>query len=104
MKNHGNIWIYLVIMIVVTNVIRILPVTLIRRRITNQFVRSFLHYVPYVTLAVMTFPAITEATGSPLAGALAFVIGIVGAWFGLGLCAEAIICSVVVLIAEFLVA
>lgn len=89
-------------MIVVTNVIRILPVTLIRRRITNKFVRSFLYYVPYVTLAVMTFPAIVEATSSPLAGALAFVIGILGAWLGLGLFSEAIICCIVVLIAEFL--
>ena len=80
-----NIWLYLLIMIVVTNLIRIIPVALIRKRIKNRFVRSFLYYVPYVTLAVMTFPAIIEATGSPMAGALAFVIGIVGAWLGLGL-------------------
>lgn len=100
MKN--NIWVYLLIMVLVTNFIRILPITLIRKRITNRFVRSFLYYVPYVTLAVMTFPAIIEATGSPLAGALAFVIGIVGAWFGLGLFPEAVICCVVVLIAEWL--
>lgn len=80
-----NIWLYLLTMIVVTNLIRIIPVALIRKRIKNRFVRSFLYYVPYVTLAVMTFPAIIEATGSPMAGALAFVIGIVGAWLGLGL-------------------
>lgn len=94
--------IYLAITITVTNIIRIIPVTLIRKRIENQFIRSFLYYVPYVTLAVMTFPAIMEATGSPIAGALAFVIGIAGAWLGLGLLPEALLCCIVVLIAEFL--
>ncbi len=102
MKGGCNIWLYLLIMIVVTNLIRIIPVVLIRKRITSRFVRSFLYYVPYITLAVMTFPAIIEATGSPLAGALAFVIGIVGAWFGLGLLPEALVCCVVVLIFEFI--
>lgn len=94
--------IYLAITIAVTNIIRIIPVTLIRKRIENLFIRSFLYYVPYVTLAVMTFPAIMEATGSPIAGALAFVIGIAGAWLGLGLLPEALLCCIVVLIAEFL--
>lgn len=102
MEKH-NVYIYLLLMILVTNLLRILPVTLIRKRITNRFVRSFLYYVPYVTLAVMTFPAIMEATQSPLAGAIAFVIGIVGAWLGLGLLPEAVLCCVVVLAAEFLV-
>lgn len=88
-------WIYLATMIVVVNLIRILPVTLIRGRINNRFVRSFLYYVPYVTLAVMTFPAIVEATETPLAGIIALLVGIVAAWCGLGLFPVAIICSVV---------
>lgn len=92
--------IYLLTMVLVVNLIRILPVTIIRGRIRNRFVRSFLYYVPYVTLAVMTFPAIIEATQSPLAGLLALIIGIVAAWFGLGLFPVAIICSLVVFITE----
>ena len=67
----NNLWIYIFIMIVVTNLIRIIPPLLIRGQIRNTFLRSFLYYVPYVTLAVMTFPAITEATSSPVAGAIA---------------------------------
>ena len=59
--NH-NIYIYILIMAGVSYAIRVLPLTLIRKQIKNQFVQSFLYYVPYVTLAVMTFPAITEAT------------------------------------------
>jgi len=87
--------IYLGIMVVMTNLIRVLPVTLIRGKIRNTFIRSFLYYVPYVTLAVMTFPAIAETTSSPLPGILALVIGIIAAWRGLGLFPVAIICCVI---------
>lgn len=60
-----DIYIYLLLMSAVTLAIRIVPLTLIRGQIQNPFLRSFLFYVPYVTLAVMTFPAITEATQTP---------------------------------------
>ncbi len=96
-----NKYAYLLIMIAVIALIRILPVTLIRRQIKNRFIRSFLYYVPYVTLSVMTFPAIVEATNSPIAGAIALVCGIVAAWFGLGLFPVSIICCLVVFVAEF---
>ena len=69
-----NIYIYIAIMAGVSFLIRTLPLTLIRKPITNRFLRSFLFYVPYVTLAVMTFPAIVQATQSPIAGALALVL------------------------------
>ena len=90
-------------MVLVTNLIRILPVTVVRKKIKNRFLRSFLYYVPYVTLAVMTVPAIIDATGSPLAGALALIGGIVAAWFGLGLFPVALVCCVVVLLAGLLI-
>lgn len=92
----------ILLMVLVTNVIRILPVTLIRRRITNPFLCSFLYYVPYVTLAVMTFPAIVTATSSLLAGSLALVLGAVAAWRGWGLFPVAILCCVVVFVVEYL--
>ena len=95
---ENNLLIYLLLMVLVTNLIRILPVTLVRKKIKNRFLRSFLYYVPYVTLAVMTVPAIIDATGSPLAGALALVGGIIAAWFGLGLFPVALICCLVVLV------
>lgn len=101
MEKHSII-IYIIATVIVTNLIRIVPVTLIRKRINNQYIRSFLYYVPYVTLAVMTFPAILDATGSPLAGALAFIIGIIGALLGLGLMWEALLCCVIVLLTEAL--
>ncbi len=65
-------WLYIAVMFAVSYTIRILPLTLIRKPIKNQFIQSFLYYVPYVTLAVMTFPAIVNATQSPIAGAAAW--------------------------------
>ncbi len=97
----GKIWIYLLAMIAVTYLIRVLPLTLIRRPIKNRFIRSFLYYVPYVTLAVMTFPAIVEATAPPLAGFLALGAGIVAALCGANLIWVASICCAVVFVAEF---
>lgn len=98
----GNVYIYLLVMAGVTYAVRVLPLTLIRRRITNQFLRSFLYYVPYVTLAVMTFPAILDATQTPIAGALALVVGILLAWFGASLFKVSIACCAVVFVAEFI--
>ena len=66
-----NVYLYILGMWAVSYLIRTLPLTLIRREITNRTIRSFLYYVPYVTLAVMTFPAILSATQSPVSGALA---------------------------------
>ena len=80
---------------VTTNLIRILPMVLIKGRIQNVFLRSFLYYVPYVTLAVMTFPAIVESTMSPYAGLAALLIGLVAAWRRLGLFPVACICCAV---------
>lgn len=94
--------IYILIMAATTFLIRVLPLTLIRKQITNRFLRSFLYYVPYVTLAVMTFPAITAATGVPTAGIAALVLGIIAAWCGLSLFNVSIICCVVVFILELI--
>ena len=85
-------------MVLVTNLIRILPVVLIRKPVRSRFVRSFLYYVPYVTLAVMTVPAIINATGSPLAGTVALIAGIAASWCGLGLLPVAVICCLAVLV------
>lgn len=86
---------------IVSYLIRVLPLTLIRKPIKNRFIRSFLYYVPYITLAVMTFPAIVEATQSPVAGIIALVIGILLSYFGAGLFPVACACCAVVFAAEF---
>ena len=100
---RNNVYIYILVLTAVTYLIRVLPLTLIRREIKNVFLRSFLHYVPYVTLAVMTFPSIVNATESPLAGVLALLAGIIAAWFGAGLFPVSVLCCVVVFITEWIV-
>lgn len=73
---------YIIVMALVTYAIRVLPLTLIRRQIKQPLVRSFLFYVPYVTLAVMTFPAILSATSSTLSAALGLLCAIFWAYRG----------------------
>ena len=97
-----RVWASIFVMAAVTIAIRVIPVTLMRKPVKSRFIRSFLTYVPYVTLAVMTFPAIVEATDSPLAGAAALVVGIVLAWLGAGLPVVAAACSVVAFVLALL--
>ena len=85
---------------IVSYLIRVLPLTLIRKPIKNRFIRSFLYYVPYITLAVMTFPAIVDATQSPIAGIIALAIGIILSYVGLGLFPVACACCAVVFVIE----
>lgn len=96
----SEIYTYIFVMGAVTLAIRILPLTLIRTEIKNVKVRSFLYYVPYVTLAVMTFPAIIHATQSEISGALALLIGIAAAFFGASLFQVSVLCCAVVFISE----
>ena len=98
-----NPYVYIIGMWFITAIIRILPLLVLRRPIKNRFLRSFFHYVPYVTLAVMTFPAIVNATNSPLAGAAALVAGIVLAWIGANMITVSAACCVVVLVLELIV-
>ena len=95
-----NIYIYIACMAGVTFLIRVLPLTLIRKEIKNKTLRSFLYYVPYVTLAVMTFPAILHATQSPIAAAVALVAAILLAWFGRSLFFVAVSSCLIVFLLE----
>ena len=103
MINNNNIYIYLAVMAIVIYFIRVLPLTIFRREIKNRFLRSFLYYVPYITLAVMTFPAMIDATRSPTAGAAALILGIALSWIGLGLFPVAVSCCLIVFILELLI-
>lgn len=102
MTPNLNIYISILTAFAVSYLIRVLPLTLIRKPIKNRFIKSFLFYVPYVTLSVMTFPAIVEATQSPIAGIIALVVGIIISFFGAGLFPVACVCCAVVFIAEMI--
>lgn len=89
--------------IITTNLIRVLPMILIKGQISNRFLRSFLYYVPYVTLAVMTFPSIIETTMSPVSGIVALIVGIIAAWYRMGLFPVAVICCAIVYLMDSLI-
>lgn len=101
MSNH--FYLYLLSAVVAIYAVRALPLTLIRRDIKSPFIRSFLHYVPYVTLAVMTFPAILSATGSTASAVVGFLAAIIAAYLNGNLFRVAIIACVAVYLAEFFV-
>lgn len=98
-----NNYLYIAVMAAVSYTIRVLPLTLIRKPIRNRFLQSFLYYVPYVTLAVMTFPAIIHATQTPISGAVALIVGAVAAWLGAGLFPVSVLCCVLVFVIELFV-
>ncbi|MBQ8632900.1 MAG: AzlD domain-containing protein [Lachnospiraceae bacterium] len=97
----NNNYIYILIMAGVSFLIRALPMTLFRKQIKSKFIQSFLYYVPYVTLSVMTFPAIVNATQSPVSGVAALVVGILAAWFGADLFKTAVVCCGAVFLLEW---
>ena len=76
-----NFWIYLAVMAGVTYLIRLLPLLLVKEKIKNRFVVSFLYYVPYAVLAAMTVPAIFTSTGSLLSATIGFAVALVLAYF-----------------------
>lgn len=95
-----NIYIYILVMAGVTYLIRLLPLTLIRKDIKSNYIRSFLYYVPYVTLAVMTFPAILSATANIWSAVAGFAAALLLAFCRQSLITVSLVSSACVLIVE----
>ena len=102
--DRQSIVVCILLAIITTNLIRVVPMLLIKGQISNRFLRSFLYYVPYVTLAVMTFPSMTQTTMSPLSGIVALIVGIVAAWRRMGLFPVAAVCCAIVYLMDSLAA
>ena len=96
----NSTYLYIVVMAITVFLIRVLPLTILRKPIKNIYIKSFLYYLPYVTLSIMTFPAIIDATNNPIAGLIALLIGILAAYKDLGLFKVTVICCLTVLIIE----
>lgn len=95
-----NPYIYIFLMAAITYLIRVLPLTLIRKEIKNKTIRSFLYYVPYVTLAVMTFPSILGETQSIFSAIAALIVAMALAWWGKSLFSVSVFSCVTVFILE----
>ena len=91
-----NYWIYLLIMFAVTYLVRVLPLVVFRKKITNRFVRSFLAYIPYAVLAAMTFPAVFFAVDCIPAAEAGVIAAVIVAFKGGSLFTVAASASVVV--------
>ena len=76
---------YLAVMAGVTYLVRLLPMLLVRHRIANRFIRSFLYYVPYTVLTVMTVPGVFYSTSSHISATVGVAVAVVLAYFGKGL-------------------
>ena len=98
-----GIYAYIFTMAAVTYAIRVIPLTLFSKQVNSRFIKSFLYYVPYATLAAMTFPTIIHATQSPVSGLAALIVGIVTALFGWDIFRVAFSCCGVVLLLEFFI-
>lgn len=97
-----SFYIYLLTTAGVTYLVRMLPLVLMKGRITNRFLLSFLHYIPYAVLSVMTIPAIFTATGSLCSAAAGFAVALWLAWRGSSLLTVAAAASAAVLAAELI--
>lgn len=95
-----SVYVYIFAMAAVTYLIRALPLTLIQKDIKNVYIRSFFYYVPYVTLAAMTFPSILYATQSTYSALAAFIVAMALAWFGKGLLQVSVLSCVTVFLVE----
>ncbi len=78
------------VMAITTYIIRAFPMVIFRKRISNVWVRSFLHYVPYAVLSAMTFPAVFDSTGTTGSAVAATVVAVILAYFKRGLLTVAI--------------
>ena len=99
---NNNVWIYILCMAAVTFLIRVIPLTLIRKPINNRFLRSFLYYVPYTVLSVMTFPAILFATSSMISAAVGTAVALLLAFMRRSLLTVAAGSAASVLITELI--
>lgn len=97
----NNIYVYIFVMASVTYLIRMLPLTLIKRQITNNFIKSFLFYVPFATLAAMTFPVILYSTSSLISAWVGFLTALYLAYREHSMIKVAVLACAAVFAAEY---
>ena len=98
MRTYG----YILVMALTTYLIRVVPFTVLRREIRNRTFRSFLTYVPYVTLSVMAFPAILETTEETWISAVGFLTAMVLAYNRVSLFLVSMGCCLLVFVLQYL--
>ncbi len=100
MSIRPELLLYVLTMAGVTYLVRMLPMVLIREKIKNKFILSFLYYVPYAVLSAMVIPAIFYASGNSVSAIVGFVVAVVASLFNRGLVTVACLSCASVLITE----
>ena len=98
----GYLVLGIAVMALTTYLIRVLPMVIFRKKITNRFVKSFLYYVPYTVLAAMTFPAVFSSTDSVVSAWIGCIVAVVLAYFRRGLLTVAVGAAAAVLVAQLM--
>lgn len=94
---------YLLVMALVTYAVRMIPLVLVKKKIENTFVLSFLHYMPYAVLSVMTVPAVFYATGNVYSAVVGVITALILAFFKRSLLLVAASASAAVLVSELII-
>ena len=94
-------WLYLLTCAGITYLIRMLPLVLIKKKIKNPFLLSFLYYMPYAVLSVMTIPAIFSSTANTVSAVIGFAVAVILAYFEKSLVNVAAFSCVAVFITEY---
>lgn len=98
-----SIIIYIAVMAGVTYFIRMMPLMVFRRKITNRYIQSFLYYVPYAVLGAMTIPSVLYSTGNMISAAIGLITAFILAFFNRSLITVAIVASLAAYAGEWLV-
>ena len=101
--NNYSFWTYLLVMAGITYLIRMIPLVLVKKKIKNKFVLSFLYYIPYAVLSVMTIPAIFYSTSYKVSALVGFAVAVILSYFEKSLLKVAAFSCVAVFAAEFLI-
>ncbi len=102
--NNVNFWVYLLVMAGTTYLVRMIPFVLIKKKIKNRFILSFLHYIPYTVLATMTIPAIFYSTSDIFSATAGFAAAVMLSFKGKSLVKVAAVSCGVVFVIETLMA
>ena len=101
--NKYGFFAYLLVMALVTYLVRMIPLVLVKKRIKNKFLLSFLHYIPYAVLSAMTIPAIFYSTASNISAWIGFIVAVILAYFEKSLLKVAVSACSVVLLCEIII-
>lgn len=93
-----TIFLYILTMAVITYLIRMLPMTIFRRKITSRFIKSVLYYIPYSVLSAMTFPAVFYSTGDVPSAVIGTIVALILAFFKMPMIVVALSASATALV------